>query len=358
MGLLSCKFLVEWSMNLMKKHIKCSAISILFLLCSSYLSASDSFFSFVPHLEGTVRARYEYFNYLNQNRFQVRNARLCIKGNLTPVTSYKTEVDFSDAGSIKMLDAYIRVQPQKSWTLTLGQQKVPFSTDNIRTPYELYFASRSFIGNQLTNLHDVGISANYFDKNKFPLNLTLGVYNGMGIYIQNKTISFNKLSYDARLIVLPEKAFQISLNANTICPGDIRMNYYDAGLKYDIGNLHFESEYFFKTYSQNILLDQKFSSGFFAFIAYDIWTPTSKTLTKITPVLRVDGMSDNLKYNIVSSSIMNYAVENASNRITGGITLSLSKPFINDIRLNYEQYFGNNDTNIQSKFMAEYVVHF
>ena len=28
-------------------------------------------------------------------------------------------------------------------------------------------------------------------------------------------------------------------------------------------------------------------------------------------------------------------------RVTGGITLSLAKPFISDIRLNYEQYFYN-----------------
>jgi hypothetical protein len=345
-------------MDLFKKHIKWFVISTFLLLSPLYILASDSISSFVPHIEGTVRTRYEYFIYLNENRFQVRNARLCVKGNFTPITSYKTEVDFSDAVSIKMLDAYIRVQPQKSWNLTFGQQKVPFSTDNIRTPYELYFASRSFIGNQLTNLHDVGISANYFNKYKLPVSLIIGVYNGMGIYFQNKTISFNKLSYDARLIVFPENTFQISLNANSICPGDIRMNYYDAGLKYDAGNFHFESEYFYKTYSQNTLLDQKITSGFVAFVAYDILTPKLKTLTKITLVFRFDCMSDNLKYDIVSSSILNYVVDDARNRITGGITLSLSKPFINDIRLNYEQYFGHNDTNSQSKFVAEYVVHF
>ncbi len=41
--------------------------------------------------------------------FEVRNARFSVSGNVHPLVAYKAEIDLSDEGSIKMLDAYARV---------------------------------------------------------------------------------------------------------------------------------------------------------------------------------------------------------------------------------------------------------
>lgn len=49
-----------------------------------------------PSLHGTVRAKWEYQPDDNLNRFEVRNARLSVDGRLTPVISYKAEIDLAD----------------------------------------------------------------------------------------------------------------------------------------------------------------------------------------------------------------------------------------------------------------------
>ena len=49
----------------------------------------------------------------------------------------------------------------------------------------------------------------------------------------------------------------------------------------------------------------------------------------------------------------------ASKRFTGGITFSLNKPFMNDIRLNYEKYYqAKNVVNHDDKLVLEFVVRF
>ena len=49
-------------------------------------------------------------------------------------------------------------------------------------------------------------------------------------------------------------------------------------------------------------------------------------------------------------------------RITGGITLSLQRPFISDIRINYEKYFYPENALIhvseQDKFVIEFMTRF
>ncbi len=132
----------------------------------------------------------------------------------------------------------------------------------------------------------------------------------------------------------------------------------NAGLTYDLGNFHFETEYLFKTYSENTLLNSSNTTGYFVFGAYNIKTPKLKSITKITPVLRYEGMSKNLKYDIQNSSTINTKIDEARNRITGGVILSLNKPFLNDIRLNYERYFWDDGHLADNKFVAEFVVKF
>lgn len=313
---------------------------------------------FVPRVEGTIRAKYEYFSNIDEHRFQVRNARFSVRGKFSAITSYKAEIDLSDEGKTKMLDAYVRLQPQKHWNFIIGQQKVPFSTDNLRSPHELYFANRSFMGKQLTNLRDVGMSVNLLNEKLIPFDCVLGIFNGLGLYTQDKTMKMEELSYAARIILFPNTPLKISLNTNTIQPSAIRMTYYNTGIVYSFGNFHFETEYLYKTYSENSLLNSNSTTGFFVFGAYTIKTPKLKNISKITPVLRFDGMSKNLKYDIQSSSSINTIIDDARTRLTVGFIISLAKPFLNDIRLNYERYFWKDGHLADNKFVAEFVVKF
>lgn len=334
----------------MKRAIKPIAFVCVFIFSSIQLKAQTSY---EPQIDGTIRAKYEYNTNDAEHRFQVRNARFSIRGNFSPIVNYKAEIDLSDEGATKMLDAYLRLQPSKWWHFTIGQQKVPFSTDNLRSPHQLYFANRSFIGKQLTGLRDVGATFEFENFTEFPLSFQAGVYNGTGLYNQKSWRKTNELSYVLRSVIRPVKLLELSVDVNSINPSGLRMNLYSGGIMYDIENLHLESEYFYKTYENNLYTP---TQGFFGFAAYNIATPKSKNITKITPGIRYDMMTENKKFDSAGTLI---APDIARSRITGGITISLAKPFLNDIRLNYEQYFyGVGIPNSDNKFVAEFVVRF
>ena len=67
---------------------------------------------FIPEIHGTIRAKYEYEPQIDKGRFEIRNARLSVEGKVIPIVRYKAEIDLSDEGTIKMLDAYVRLQPK------------------------------------------------------------------------------------------------------------------------------------------------------------------------------------------------------------------------------------------------------
>lgn len=75
---------------------------------------------YVPEIHGTVRAKYEYEPEISKGRFEVRNARVSVEGKVVPKVSYKAEIDLSDEGTIKMLDAYVRYKPVTNVKLTAG----------------------------------------------------------------------------------------------------------------------------------------------------------------------------------------------------------------------------------------------
>ena len=113
---------------------------------------------FTPEIHGTVRSKYEYQTEEGEGRFEVRNARISITGKVIDAVSYKAEIDLSDEGNIKMLDAYTRITPVKKLNFTIGQFRVPFTIDAHRSPHQQYFANRSFIAKQVGNVRDVGAS--------------------------------------------------------------------------------------------------------------------------------------------------------------------------------------------------------
>ena len=69
----------------------------------------ESWRKYLPTFKGTVRARYEYSPEIGKSRFQLRNARVGIFGNVTDNISYKAEIDLCDAGTILVADAYAKM---------------------------------------------------------------------------------------------------------------------------------------------------------------------------------------------------------------------------------------------------------
>lgn len=292
-----------------------------------------------PKVHGTIRGKYEYQTEEGDGRFQVRNARVSLEGKVAKAVEYKAEIDLSDEGQIKMLDAYTKIKPVRGFDFTIGQMRVPFTIDAHRSPYQQYFANRSFIAKQVGNVRDVGATLGYSFNVGIPIILQAGMFNGSGLTNQ-KDFWTNNINFSAKAQIFIPNGFNITLSTQKIRPDHISVMMYDAGAYYHAHGWHIEAEYLFKHYEDNAF---KNVHAFDVFVNYDI--PLRKCFfTKISPLLRYDYMSDHsdgMRYldgeeNTEGSLMIN---DYQRSRITGGLTFSIAKPFISDIRLNYEKYF-------------------
>lgn len=311
---------------------------------------------FIPEIHGTVRAKYEYEPQIDKGRFEIRNARLSVEGKVIPIVRYKAEIDLSDEGSIKMLDAYIRLQPKDALKFTFGQMRVPFTIDAHRSPHLQYFANRSFIAKQVGNVRDVGASVSWKFNDRMPVTLEGGIFNGSGLTNQKNfwTDNYN-FSFKAQTMIA--RQFNITLSCQKANAGDVNVMMYDAGAYWQSQRWHIEAEYLRKHYS-----DGSFTpvNAIDAFAAYRI--PLKKGLNAISFLGRYDYMSDHS--NGTKDESGNLKIDDPErHRLTGGVTLSLGKESLQaDIRLNYEQYFYNKGVtpaiSEQNKIVLEFVAHF
>lgn len=315
-----------------------------------------------PNIHGTIRGKYEYQTEEGKGRFQVRNARISVDGNITPIISYKAEIDLCDEGSIKMLDAYTRLKPVKSLQFTIGQMRVPFTIDAHRSPHQQYFANRSFIAKQVGNVRDVGAAVGYDFNVGFPIKLEAGMFNGSGLTNQ-KDFWTNNVNFSAKAQMFFPHGFNLTLSTQKIRPDHISVMMYDAGAYYHSRGWHVEAEYLLKTYA-----DGAFDNvhAFNAFASYDFRLGKG-ALRYITPLVRYDYMtdhSDGMRYKDGEEDTEGKLITNdyRRSRLTGGLTLSFSKPFISDIRINYEKYFYRDGAiakpSERDKIVVEFMTRF
>lgn len=313
---------------------------------------------YVPEIHGTVRAKYEYCPQLDASRFQVRNARFSVTGNVHQMVAYKAEVELSDRGQTRILDAYVRVLPIKGLAFTLGQVKKQFSTDNLRSPHNMLFANPAFIVSEFANLRDVGFTAGYNAKEYVPIEAILGVYNGNGLYDQK--IWKKHFDYSARLIFNTCKYFAFDLNWQSIKPENVRMNVFDLAMRADFYGVHLEAEGAYKIYQNSVF---KPSYGFTGTAYYDIMLP------KVFHHLRVLGRYDMITDDYDGSELIKEGIgtvypttTSARQRITAGVTLSLADPILAELRINYEKYFHKDWSAVkaddQDKLVIEIVARF
>lgn len=311
---------------------------------------------YIPDVHGTIRAKYEYEPEIDKGRFEIRNARIALEGMIIPVIRYKAEIDLSDEGSIKMLDAYIRYQPGKSWKFTFGQMRVPFSIDAHRSPHLQYFANRSFIAKQVGNVRDVGAAVGWTFGRTVPVTLEGGIFNGSGLTGQKDywTSNYN-FSFKAQTMLWDK--FNVTLSMQKANAGDVNTYLYDAGAYFQNSRWHIEAEYLRKHYARDAFRPV---NAVDAFAAYRL--PLKKHLTAISFLGRYDYMSDHSKGKLHEDGKLG-ADDPERHRLTGGVTLSLGRKSLQaDIRVNYEQYFYSKEVipsiSEQSKAVVELVVHF
>ena len=145
------------------------------------------------NLSGLLQTRYQAFqNNAGTDGFDIRRARLDLKGALTNHWDYELYIEF--AGSPQLLDAYTSYKFGDYLKFTVGQFKIPFSYESLVADSQLEFIDRSqaeeslnarakdVLGNQ--NGRDVGAQVNgsLLKVNKHYLfDYTFAVLNGNGI---------------------------------------------------------------------------------------------------------------------------------------------------------------------------------
>ncbi len=340
-----------------------TALLLLTSICVIQASAQDEVESEKKSvIHGTVRSKYEYQPDDGKGRFEMRNARISFEGRVSKRIEYKAEIDLSDEGKIKMLDAYTRLKPADQFQFTIGQMRVPFTIDAHRSPHQQYFANRSFIAKQVGNVRDVGATVSYNLNVGFPIRLEAGMFNGSGLTNQ-KDFWTDNINFSAKTQLFLPRGWNITLSVQKIRPDHISVMMYDGGAYYHAHGWHIEAEYLYKDYAHDAF---KGVHSVDAFINYDI--PLRKGFfSKISPLLRYDYMSDHsdgMRYldgkQDVKGSLM--TTDSERSRITGGVTLSMNLPFVADIRLNYEKYLYRNGATIKpsekDKFVVEFMTRF
>lgn len=328
-----------------------------FFVCfTASLMAQEAKKTYIPEIHGTIRAKYEYEPTIGKGRFEIRNARMSVEGKIIPIVRYKAEIDLSDEGAIKMLDAYVRLQPKEQLKFTFGQMRVPFSIDAHRSPHLQYFANRSFIAKQVGNVRDVGAAGGWTFGSPVPVTLEGGIFNGSGLTNQKHfwTSNYN-FSFKSQICLW--RQFNIVLSCQKAGASDVNTYLYDGGAYWEDIRWHVEAEYLRKHYAHH---------AFNPVNAVDVFAvyrlPVKIGNMSLSFLGRYDYMSDHSSGTKNENGLLK-TDDPERHRLTGGLTLSLGRGALQaDIRLNYEQYFYNEGVapsiSERNKIVLEFVAHF
>jgi len=167
---------------------------------------------YLPKIDIALKTKAELDLESKMMRFEVRNARFGARGNINEYVGYRIEVDLSDEGKIKMLDAFVKITPLENLDVYMGQRKVPFGTDYLRSPVENFFANRSFVSKYTNDgLRDIGFVVNYRFKFHIPFDVWVAAMNGTG---NNNPQWISRPNYSARLLFEPLKNIRLAGNFN------------------------------------------------------------------------------------------------------------------------------------------------
>ncbi len=300
---------------------------------------------YLPDIDGILKTKAEFDLNNSKVRFEVRNARFGAKGKINPFISYRAELDLSDEGKMKMLDAYVRFTPVTNLDFYMGQRKIPFSTDYMRSPADNIFANRSFLAKYINDgMRDIGFYVNYKFTGSIPVDLLIGAVNGTG---NNNPQWKDKPNLAGRISAGSEKGFKVTGN---LYYGDAayknHLAMFGGEIRYVTGNFMIESEYITRhwtdTASFRIHDDGLYIHSFYNFKL------NNKMIPLLTPTIRWDFIGDAI-----------FKRETDAERLTIGINAGFEpKQFIAEIRLNYEKYFKRNLPIHTDKITLEFIARF
>lgn len=330
-----------------------------------------------PNIHGAIRSRYELALPSGEERFQVRNARLSVDGQLSPAINYFIQTDLCDRGEIKFLDAWSRLRLAKSLAIQAGQFRMPFGTDPFRSPANYIFANRSFIGKEICSVRAIGTKLIFTPA--LPagqkLNIEAGAFNSTGISNTLKAntttgtvttqpahlVWMNRLSYAGKIAYTIDH-LTLATGAMSIIPNDLRINLTGGSATWNSGRWLVEGEYMYKYYTNSV---HKPTHAYQLFADYHFPVKIS-AFNQASFQLRGEGHTPHSAGKTYNDEHVLITSQPTRHRLTAGGTLSyISGPVHCDFRLNYEKYIYNSDTDRtlagregSDRILAELVVRF
>ncbi len=299
----------------------------------------------VPVISGILKTKAEFDLDNSLMRFEVRNARFSVRGKINSYMTYKLEIDLSDEGQMKMLDAYVRFSPVADLNFYLGQRKIPFSSDYMRSPADNIFANRSFLAKYINEgMRDIGFYAEYIFGGQIPVSIVAGAVNGTG---NNNPQWIEKPNFAARLAAGRDDGVRAATNfyyGEGATEHNLSM--FGAELRYNNGHLFIETEYIVRQWTDTLSAVQR-DDGIYLHSYYNFMTG-NRMVKMVTPVARIDFIGDAL-----------FRGEIGASRFTCGLNLGFeAKQFYSEIRLNYENYFRSLLPNHTDKLTLEFIGRF
>ncbi|MFI3303136.1 MAG: porin [Rikenellaceae bacterium] len=353
------------------------AAAITLTLSATAQETTEGFYN--PQIFGTVMTTFNASTYNGYARFNVRNSRFGIKGNASRDFSYYVQVDFSNQGSVSVLDSYLQYK-KSNFDVMVGQQRINLSEDMMRGPSSCLFSSRSYaavsslaylVGDtndfSISNMgsRDIGIYARYsfLKESAIPMMWGVGLFNGNGA---------NNPEWDA------------TLNFTTrLVLGDVKSGFSAGGSFYtgknqiheDINVWTGEARYVSKsfmiesTYQQRRIYDNKLDILQVANIQgyYKFFTPNSKMFSYVSPLMRWD-IGDNVDYLLLDENgdSTNLCSELDSQRLTFAFNVHFKGEKLRSrMSIGYEKFIMKNNpadiewnTLMHDKFTMSFIGSF
>jgi len=240
-------------------------------------------------LSGYTHIRYQFFEEKTKNDgFDIRRARLNVKGAFTPSFSYRLQIDF--VNSPNLLDAYAEYKLNKIVVFTLGQFTVPFSLENTTPELSMESIDRSqavealvgrtkdIIGNQGGRDIGIQVGGSLVELNNSPLiEYKLGLFNGAGV---NTSDNNNDKDVVGRVLLHPIKGIDVGgsfyngMGYYGQMPKNHIRNRYGCDIALKFANATFRAEYL---HGKDSTINR---AGFYLQAGYYIISKTLQLLAK------------------------------------------------------------------------------
>jgi len=160
-------------------------------------------------LGGALQSDYRYYgeSERDDNRFDIRRARMAFKGDLTQYFSFGVEYEFQGNQSKHLVDAWGQANLFGTHALRFGQFKEPFSLEWQTRDKALYFAERSIMFS-LGPGRDVGLML-HGSLFQDALIYGAGIFNGDGVDGSTGGNRHDDPEFASRVVVSPFRPFDI-----------------------------------------------------------------------------------------------------------------------------------------------------